>query len=144
MIRFREARKRDVVTTDDAETVGRIDRFVIDPGTHRISAVRLSKADGDRDFASWSDIESFGRDAVTVRGSDVLRVADGPRETELTKHYEVLGKRVLSDGGRELGQVEGVEFDPATGEVTALLTGSDQIAGERLRGIGSYAVVVRS
>lgn len=144
MIRFREARKRDVVTTQEAETVGRVDRFVIDPDTHRISAVRLSKTDGDRDFASWSDITSFGRDAVTVTGRDVLRVADGPREKELKKHYDVLGKRVLSDGGRHLGEVEDVEFDPGTGEVTALLTGTDEIAGDRLRGIGSYAVVVAS
>lgn len=143
MMRFTEARKRDVVTTSDAETIGRVDELVVDPGEQRISALRLDKVKGDARFVSWQDLGSFGQDVVTVASTDVLRVAAGPREEKVGKDFGVLGKRVLTDSGRELGEVVDVEFDPATGRVTTLLTDREQVDGERLRGVGSYAVVVR-
>ena len=43
--------------------------------------------------------------------------------------------------GDEIGTVDDVEFDPETGEVTSLILASGDIAGTRLVGIGSYAVV---
>lgn len=142
MIRFKEARKRDVVTTDDAETIGRVDTFLIDPATQHIMSLRLSKVKGAERFLSWRDVTSFGRDVVTVANDRALRQADGPREEGDRKEFDVLGKLVLTDAGRELGEVEDVEFDPEDGRVHALLTKSDEVAGDRIRGIGSYAVVV--
>lgn len=143
MIRFNEARKRDVVSTGDAETVGRVRHFVVDPDEQRVVALRLDGVKGDDRYVSWDALASFGQDVVTISDAASLRPADGPREEGVRKEYGVLGKRVLTDAGRELGEVTDVEFDQETGRITALLTDSDQVAGERLRGIGSYAVVVR-
>ena len=143
MIRFGEARKRDVVSTADAETVGRVKYFVIDPEQQRISSLRLDGVKGDDRYVSWDALGSFGQDVVTIPDAGALRPADGPREEGVRKEFGVLGKRVLSDAGRELGEVQDVEFDPETGRVTTLLTEREQVSGERLRGIGSYAVVVR-
>lgn len=143
MIRFGEARRRDVVTTTGAETVGRVDHFVVDPDTQRIAALRLDKVEGDDRYVSWSRISSFGQDVVTIEDAAALRKPDGPREEGVRKEYAILGKLVLTDAGRELGEVTDVEFDQATGDITALITEQQQIAGDRLRGIGSYAVVVR-
>ncbi|HVL93803.1 MAG TPA: PRC-barrel domain-containing protein, partial [Acidimicrobiales bacterium] len=53
------------------------------------------------------------------------------------------GRRVLTERGRELGAVADVEFDPATGAVTAVLVGQTTVAGDRLIGLGSYALVVK-
>lgn len=142
-MRFTEARKRDVVATDTAETIGRVASFVVDPDTASVSALRLSKVDGDDEYVSWSDLAAFGRDVVTVASASVLRSAADDRERAVDKAAKVLGKRVLDDAGREHGEVEDVDVDPATGAVTALLTERDEIAGDRLVGIGSYAVVVR-
>lgn len=143
MIRFNEAHKRDVVSTGDAETLGRVKHFVVDPEQQRVVSLRLDGVKGDDHYVSWDALASFGQDVVTVPGAGALRPADGPREEGVRKEYGVLGKRVLSDAGRALGEVSDVEFDQETGRITALLTGSEQIAGDRLRGIGSYAVVVR-
>jgi sporulation protein YlmC with PRC-barrel domain len=142
-MRFTEVRKRDVVATDDAETIGRIEHLVVDPTSHTVSALRLGKVKGDDHYVSWSELGSFGQDVVTVPRAVVLRPADDEREENVRKETGILGKRVLSDNGRDLGEVEDVEFDPETGEVTTVITDAEQIAGERLRGIGSYAVVVR-
>lgn len=143
MIRFGEARKRDVVSTADAETVGRVKYFVVDPDQQRIASLRLDGVKGDDHYVSWDAVGSFGQDVVTIPDAGALRQADGPREKGVKKEYGVLGKLVLTDAGRELGEVQDVEFDPETGRIATLLTDSEQIDGARLRGIGSYAVVVR-
>ena len=141
-MRFTECRKRDVVATSTAETVGRVDLFVVEPEGARVGSVRLDKVSGDARFLSWSDVASFGQDVVTIEDEEVLRPADGPREEGVRKDAQVLGKLVLSDAGRELGTVSDVEFDPADGRVTSIITEREQIAGSRLRGVGTYAVVV--
>ena len=60
------------------------------------------------------------------------------------KHHRMLGKRVFSTGGDELGKVDDVEFDPDTGTITALFLAGGEVAGVRLIGVGSYAVVVQA
>ncbi len=54
-----------------------------------------------------------------------------------------LQKRVLSDLGNELGTVTDVTVDD-DGLVEGIETGEATVAGTRLRGIGSYAVVVEA
>ncbi|MGH3813515.1 MAG: PRC-barrel domain-containing protein [Pseudonocardiaceae bacterium] len=54
----------------------------------------------------------------------------------------MLGKRVLTERGMELSTVTDVDFDPETGAVTTLITKTETIAGDRLIGLGGYAVVV--
>jgi len=141
-MRFSDARKRDVVATDTAETIGRVDALVVDPERARVSAVRLAKVDGDDPFVSFDDLVAFGQDVVTVPSADVLRGPLDDRERGVAKDYAVLGKRVLDDSGREHGEVQDVEFDPEDGAVRALVTGRGEIAGGRLLGVGSYAVIV--
>jgi sporulation protein YlmC with PRC-barrel domain len=50
---------------------------------------------------------------------------------------------VLTEHGHFLGKVRDVEFDPANGRITSLMLKEAFVDGERLLGIGSYAVVVR-
>jgi sporulation protein YlmC with PRC-barrel domain len=47
-----------------------------------------------------------------------------------------------STAGDELGTVTDVEFDGGSGSVTRLRLDDHEVAGVRLRGVGSYAVVV--
>ncbi len=56
----------------------------------------------------------------------------------------MLKKLVLTTGGDELGHVADIEFDPDTGGLTSIVLREDAaISGDRLVGIGSYAVVVQ-
>jgi sporulation protein YlmC with PRC-barrel domain len=137
---FSEASGRKVVSTSTAETVGHVDRFVVDPKTRTVIAVEVKKADGDT--LLWADIFAFGADAVTVTGAD--RIGDASPEVAALsdKDHRILGKRVLSTVGDELGSVDDVDFEPESGRVLALIATGQQIAGTRLVGVGSYAVVV--
>lgn len=136
-MRFEESRKRSVLSSGSANTLGRVDGFVVDVETARVSGVRVGRGDGDH--LAWDDVQSFGPDAVTVSDDHHVRqaTADDHHEQPL-----VVGSMVLDTRGTHLGVVSDVEFDPASGRLRYLLTEKGEQAADRLRGIGSYAVVL--
>lgn len=141
MTTFSQARGLQVVSTSTAATVGKVDGLLVDPVSRRVVALTLKKSAGG-DVLRWSDLTAFGTDAVTVSGEDRLGSADEQLSRLGDKHHHPLGKRVLSADGDELGKLSDVEFDPGSGEVTGLVLDTGPIAGARLLGIGTYAVVV--
>ncbi|HTC68221.1 MAG TPA: PRC-barrel domain-containing protein [Acidothermaceae bacterium] len=142
-MRFSDAVGRQVVSTSTATTVGKVDEFVVDPRRHAVIAVLLKKTEGG-DTLLWSDILAFGADAVTVTSAGKI-VDASPAITALSgKGHHLLGKRVLTSAGDELGRVDDVEFDPETGTINSLALVSGDVAGTRLIGVGSYAAVVRA
>lgn len=141
-LRFTEARHRDVVSAEDGECVGRVDRFVVHPSEQRVGSIRLDKVPDMHRYLSWRNIDEFG-DEVTVAGSNVLRLPDGPREERIRRDYGMITKCVLTDTGHELGRIEDVAFDTDDGSLVALLLeGGDAVAGDRVIGVGPHAVVV--
>lgn len=140
---FSQARKRDVVNTTTATTVARVDGFVVLPGPTRVALLRLSKVSSAGTLLAWEDVLGFGPDAVTVTTDAALRPArDDLEQRAEDRELEILGKRVLTELGAELGAITDVDFDPETGAVTSLITKTDTIAGDRMIGLGGYAVVV--
>jgi sporulation protein YlmC with PRC-barrel domain len=144
-MRLREGYGRKVVSTDDAETIGRLEAFVIDAERRSVVGLRLAKVRGDRPFVSWSDLQGFGNDAVTVPSAAVLRLAMGEAEERAaSKGFQPIGKPVLSELGTVLGKVEDVDFDEGSGALVGFDLGdAGSVASDRLLGLGSYAVVVR-
>lgn len=140
-MRFSDATGRKVVSTATAATVGKIDGFVVDPKSRAVLAVHVKKSAGGGILA-WSDITAFGADAVTVADTDPLTDAGDDVAALSGKDHQLVGKRVLSTTGDELGKVDDIEFDPESGALTTLLLAETDVAGARLVGVGSYAVVV--
>jgi uncharacterized protein YrrD len=143
-MRFTEIHGRKVVSLADAETLGRVDRYVIDPGRQAVVALRLSKVKGDACFLSWTDLHAFGADAVTVDDASRLRpAADEAEERAASKDLQIIGKLVLGTSGTVLGKGEDVEMDGETGAIVAVDLGeAGTVAGGRIIGLGSYALVV--
>jgi uncharacterized protein YrrD len=143
-MRFTEIHGRKVVSLADAETLGRVDRYVIDPGKQAVVALRLSKVKGDACFLSWADLHAFGADAVTVDDASRLRpAADEAEERAASKELQVIGKLVLGTSGTVLGKGEDVEMDGESGAIVAVDLGeAGTVAGDRIIGLGSYALVV--
>lgn len=139
---FTEARHRDVVSTEDEDCVGRVDRFVVHPTEQRVWSIRLDNVDDMRRYLSWRDVDAFA-DEVTVSSARVLRLPDGPREERVRRDYGMLARPVLTDTGHALERITDVAFDPATGALTALLLEDGSVLdGQRVRGVGPHAVVV--
>lgn len=141
MTLFSEAKGRQVVSTSTADTVGKVHELVVDPATRTVLALELKKTDSG-DTLRYTDITAFGEDAVTVTGADKITDAGEDVAALLGKGHHVLGKRMLSSAGVELGTVKDVEFSPESGRVTALHLDDGEVSGARLLGVGSYAVVV--
>ena len=140
---FSQARKHDVVNTATATRVARVDGFVVRPGPARVALLRLGKVSGGGTLLSWDDLQGFGPDAVTVADVAALRPPrDALEQRAEDKELEILGKRVLTERGTDLGTVTDVDFDPETGAITTLITTTEAIAGERLIGLGGYAVIL--
>lgn len=140
---FSRARKRAVVSTATATRVARVDGFVVRPGPARVVLLRLGKVRGHGTLLAWEDVQGFGPDAVTVATDAVIRPPRDDLEQRAEDNtLEILGKRLLSEQGTELGTVTDVDFDPETGAVISLITKTDTVAGQRLIGVGGYAAVV--
>jgi sporulation protein YlmC with PRC-barrel domain len=141
-MRFSDAKGQKVVSTATAETVGKVDGFVVDPATRTVVALELKKTSTGKILA-WPDLIAFGTDAVTVADADVIGEGSEPVAQLLGKDHTLLKKRVLSSRGDELGHVQDVDFDPETAAVTSLVLESTEVPGADLIGVGSYAVVVK-
>jgi len=145
MTSLRAALKIPVIATDTAERLGEAAGVAVDPERGRITSVHVGGTKGSARFIPWERITAFGADAVMVEGKDAAREATGPAEDRVANgHGDILDKRTLTEIGDEVGTVDDLEFDPADGRVEDLKVGDLVVAGERLLGIGSYAVVVRA
>lgn len=142
-MRFSEAKNRKVISTTGAKTVGRLSEFVVDPRTAHVVALKLRKAEGKGNTLTWNHMKSFGQDAIIVESADMIRSAEGDLAALCDKRRRMLGKRILTERGDEVGRVKDVEFDPDSGQVRAVITESAEIDGPRIIGLGTYALVVR-
>lgn len=140
---FSEATGRTVLSTGTAETVGTVSGFLVDPVTAQVVAIRLKKTPGSGDTLHWADLTSFGADNLTVTTADVITHATGPAKDLNTEAAVMLGKRLLTDAGTDIGTVGDIDFDPASGAVISLQTTNGPVYGDRLIGCGSYAVIVK-
>ena len=144
---YSDLKGRKLVDTSTADTVGKVDGFLLDPATRTVAGLEFKKTDHGS-VVTWSDLTAVGADAVTVAGATVLSDPEGRLADLATKDGQVLKKRVLSDAGIDLGSVHDIDFDPESGALLELIVGSKKqrhsIAGSRLRGVGSYAVVVKA
>lgn len=142
MMRFSEVRHHDVVDVEQASTVGRVEALVVGVDPTQIAALRVAKSDVG-DLLVWSALKAFGPDAVTIASTAALASADETHRALADPDRDLLGKRALSERGNSLGTVTDAEFDPATGRITTVRTDTQDLPGERLRGLGTYAAVFR-
>ncbi|MGB3773348.1 MAG: PRC-barrel domain-containing protein [Rhodococcus sp. (in: high G+C Gram-positive bacteria)] len=139
---FSDAKGHKVVSTDNADTVAKVSGFVVDARSRLVVAIEVKKTKAG-EVIVWSDLKHFGQDAVTIESEDKITDATGDVETLSHKDHSVLGKRVMTTAGADIGTVKDVDFDPESGSITSLILESESVPGVDLVGAGSYAVVVR-
>jgi sporulation protein YlmC with PRC-barrel domain len=142
-MKLKEARGRKVVSTENAESIGTVEAYVLDAGKHRITGLRLGNVKSDATFVSSEDFQ-FGPDAVVVSSSDRLRPPRDDIEARAgSKELQPIRKLVLDEAGTALGKVEDLEFDPGSGTILEVDLGAQgKVPGHRLIGLGAYALIV--
>ncbi|MBA3744211.1 PRC-barrel domain-containing protein [Sporichthya sp.] len=140
-MRITDARHRPVVATGSAETVGRVDGFLIEAEAARITGLRI-EVDGSSTVLPWDKVGAFGPDAITVTDASVLREpADLAEQRRIDPELDPIGKPAIEETGNNLGTVSDVDFDPATGALRAVITDVYELPADRLLGLGTYAMV---
>jgi len=127
-----------VVSRASAEDLGTLTGVVVDAAQHRVTAWQVGKGRKAR-LVEHGHVTGLGSAAVVVDDEASLRE---PADGELT--HELVGHLVLSDAGFDLGPLVDVDVDAATGSITSVLTEGTRADGTTIRGLGSYALVLRA
>ena len=134
MMTFRQVRGERVVSSDDAQQLGKLAHLVVDASTHRLTDVAIG---GGKQLVPWTDVVAFGPDAIMVASATGLH-----EPTDDRTQHDLLDRLVLSDLGNDCGTVHDVEFNPETGELLAILTEQGRVESDRMLAIGHYAVII--
>jgi uncharacterized protein YrrD len=140
---FTHAEGRKVVASDSAETIGSVKGFVLDARGRTIEAIHVGGHGKRATILEWAAVSAFGADAVMASaGADPSTIDTEHQKAAVKGSVTMLGTRVLTVDGREVGKVADVEFDTDTGAVVRVVTDQGPIAPDQLRALGSYALVV--
>ena len=134
---------RRVVAQDTADVVGEVKAVVIDRSGRRIERIQVAGHKRNARLVDWSAIASFGPDAIMLTAHDDVGEPVDERDRDAVRgDVAILGARILDTAGFEHGRVVDVELDPATGAVLGVVGDGIHIAPERIRSLGSWALVV--
>ncbi len=140
---FVHVQGRDVVAADSAESIGSVKGFVLDGCGRKIEAIHVDGHGKKATILDWSAVKAFGADAVmAVTGADLSTIDNEHQRAAVRGVVTMLGARVLTVDGREVGAVTDVEFDTDSGIVVRVVTDRGLIEPGQLRSLGSYALVV--
>jgi uncharacterized protein YrrD len=140
---FNNVEGRKVVASDTAESIGSVRSFVMDTGGRRIEEIHVDGRGKRAVVLNWRSIDAFGADAVmATAGAQPSTIHDDHEKAAVSGAVAMVGTRVLTVAGREFGIVSDVEFDTETGTVVCVNTDHGPIAVDRVRSLGSYALVV--
>ena len=135
MIRATELAGRAVVDLDAAEKIGTIDKLVLDLEGRHVAGFYVTA--GRSGFAGTKSpvvipagaVHAIGPDAITVR-REAVAGHDSSGLEKLPKATDVIGRKVVSEDGRFLGNVNDIMLDHRDGRIFGYLL-SDHTPGRR-------------
>ncbi len=140
---FSHVNGRSVVATDTAETIGSVKGFVLDRTGRNIEAIHIDGHGKRAVVLPRSFVTSFGADAVMASSSgDPTVIENDHQKSAVEGDVSMIGSRVLTTGGLDIGTIDDVEFETDSGAVIRVVTRQGPIEADRFRSLGSYALVV--
>jgi sporulation protein YlmC with PRC-barrel domain len=130
-----------VVSRASAEHLGDLHGVIVDVSLGTVTAWQVGKGRKAR-LVDQAHVTGIG-DAVVIDTEDSLREpTEGVEEQTVKGHGALLGALVLGDDGTEHGTVDDVEIDTQTAAIGVVTTADGPVEPQRLRGLGTYALVV--
>jgi uncharacterized protein YrrD len=110
-----------VITRDSGKKVGKVEDLVLDTQGSRVLGILVDEAGWFKEakVVAWPSFRVIGLDAVIIdEEASVKKASEVPEMSEaLTGGNVLVGARVSTTDGRELGKIEDFYFDPQTGAV---------------------------
>jgi len=111
-----------VITKDTGKKVGDVEDLVLDRQGSQVLGILIDEAGWFKEamVVAWPSFRAVGLDAVIIdEEASVRKASEVPEMSEILGGGNVLiGLRVETTDGRELGKIEEFYFDPATGAVS--------------------------
>jgi sporulation protein YlmC with PRC-barrel domain len=129
VIRATELTGRAVVDLDCAERVGRVDRIVLDTESRQVAAFLVSRGTAltrERTHVTVpaSAVHAIGPDALTIHQTQETDAGVLDRIENLPKASDLIGRKVVSRGGRYLGRIGDVLISRADGRIIGYTLGA--------------------
>ena len=128
MIRASKLKGISLIDIDRAEKIGEVGEVFLDPEARQVAGFGVRRGQsflgGDElGLLPASAVRAIGPDAITVGGPVVG--ASEPRLAAMPRLSHVVGRKVVTAGGRALGPIGDVFVEPETGRIVgyALETG---------------------
>lgn len=130
IMRAAEINGRPVVTLDTAEDIAEVRDVVFSHSHGELSGFTLNKrgwlAGPRKEELAWADVAALGPDAVMVASAEALRRPGDDGGVAAGGGDSVIGGRVITDDGNELGEV--------TDLVVSVDDGAAQVVGYEIGG----------
>lgn len=136
MNRGRDLVGMPIINLTNGETVGRVKDVLFDPTSHQFVGIEMDGGGwlkGPRKI-HFDDFAGIGEDAITILEDSVIMKALPCEESVITED-KVVGSRVLTKDGNELGTISDIIIDLTTGNITHYQI-SDGIIQDLLEGRG--------
>lgn len=128
---LRELKGKPIVEVRSARKLGIVGDVFLGPTHQSMAALLVQPISRGTEYVVFMDhVCSIGPDTVAIDRVDSLRVLDQtPELTHLTSADSLLGSGIVTEGGRILGIIDGVECDPTSHQVTGITYVSTPLAG---------------
>lgn len=125
MVRYEQVKGLKVVTINEGKEIGKVDDLFVDPDVRQVRWLRIHTGGlfGNREWVLTESVHSIGSNAFMINAeSDIRTSADVPAAEELAKsNRRLIGAKVMTENGKDLGKVEDYEFDEHSFAVTRLV-----------------------
>lgn len=133
--------KRPVMAVNLAQEVGKVTGFAIHPDTGCIDAILYGRRSGTR-IVAWEILAGIGPDAVMVADDGRIKAPYTPEEESIAKGERgLIGRRVLSEIGNNLGTITDFDFDADTGEILRIVTDQATLDGDVMVRVGPVGAI---
>lgn len=145
-----------VFSVNEGEEFGHIRRLIMDPSAKQLLAIVIGSRGRCKDtkIVSAGKIVGIGSDAVTISEKNaVARAANLPRMIQYMRRPDnILGNKIISENGYNLGKAEGYYLNTADGSIsrldiaagsrTNIFAGKCRVSGRHILTIGPSAIVL--
>jgi uncharacterized protein YrrD len=100
---------RSVLARSTANKLGQIHDLIVDPVKGELSGLGVQAQGSGMRLIAYQEIYSFGPDAVMVNSDEsAIPAADSPLKTLPLAKHNLIGIKVITEGGKVLGQITNV------------------------------------
>lgn len=119
-MRRRDLIGRPVIELDSGRYLGEAREIIVDLDSGRVVGIVVQRGRWFHStwFLPFESVSSCGDGAITVEDDQMLMPHSEFARRRGSSHHQLVGKRVLSDRGRDIGTLDDIFFDPGSSAVT--------------------------